>query len=125
MVMIKSMHELDADNRGPVRMLHKEEDLDADARRPRALETAHRLADLLRRRFGAARVVLFGSLVRTGWFTPWSDIDLAAWGIPADYFYLAVAAVTGESDEFSVDLVDPEICSPRLLQRIERDGVEL
>lgn len=89
----------------------------------RAWETARTAADLLRRRFGATRVVVFGSLAHDEWFTRWSDVDLAAWGIPPDVFFRAVAAVTGLSAEFKVDLIDPQDCRPALRQVIEREGV--
>ena len=91
----------------------------------RAWEVAHIAARLLRERFGAARVVAFGSLVHRAWFGPWSDIDLAAWGLPPDRFYQAVAAVTGLSPDFEVDLVDPEGCRPAVRRSIEREGIEL
>jgi uncharacterized protein len=89
----------------------------------RAWQVARRAADLLRRRFGATRVVVFGSLAHDHWFTRWSDIDLAAWGIPPDAFFRAVAAVTGLSAEFKIDLVDPQDCRPSLRQAIDREGV--
>jgi len=91
----------------------------------RAWEVARTAASLLRQKFGATRVVVFGSLAHRAWFTPWSDIDLAAWGIPPDAFYRAVAIVTGISPEFEVDLVAPEDCRPTLCQVIEREGVDL
>ena len=94
-------------------------------RRERAWEFARIAARLLRERFGAARVVAFGSLAHRSWFSPWSDIDLAAWGIPADQFYRAVAAVTGISPDFQVDLVDPEDCRQSVRQSIELEGIEL
>ncbi len=50
------------------------------ARRQKALRLARRVARMLRERFGATRVVLFGSLVRPGAFALHSDIDLAVWG---------------------------------------------
>lgn len=82
-------------------------------------------ADMLRREFGATRVVAFGSLAHRAWFTRWSDIDLAAWGIPPDQFYRAVAVVTGLSAEFEVNLVSPEDVHPSVRQAIEREGVDL
>jgi len=91
----------------------------------RAWIAARRAADVLRRRFGATRVVAFGSLARRDWFTPWSDIDLAAWDIPPDLFYRAVAAVAGLSPEFKVDLVAPEDCQPALRRVIEQEGAAL
>jgi predicted nucleotidyltransferase len=84
---------------------------------------AHLAARLLRQRFGATRVVAFGSLTDRAWFTPWSDVDLAAWGVPPDAFYRAVALVTGLSAEFKMDLVSPEECRPALRRVIEREGV--
>ncbi|QGP92258.1 hypothetical protein MGLY_16280 [Neomoorella glycerini] len=58
-------------------------------------------------------------------FTRWSDVDLAAWGIPDDQFYAAVGVVTGLSEKFKVDLVDPEACRDSLRSAIESEGVEL
>ncbi len=68
---------------------------------------------------GAVRVLLFGSAVWCASFTPWSDVDLAAWGIPPERFYAAVAAVTGLSADIKVDLVDPEDCRPALRAHID------
>lgn len=90
-----------------------------------AWEVACRAAHLLREEFEATRVVAFGSLAHRAWFSPRSDIDLAAWGIPADRFYRAVATVTGISSDFEVDLVDPRDCRPAVQQAIEREGLDL
>ena len=94
-------------------------------RRQQALQVAHQAAQALRQQFGATRVVVFGSLARNARFTPWSDIDLAAWGIPPDQFYAAVATVTGLSDVFKVDLADPQSCSPSLRDALNREGIAL
>jgi predicted nucleotidyltransferase len=100
----------------------EEPDID---RLDRAWDVARTAADLLRERFGASRVVVFGSLAYHDWFTRWSDIDLAAWGIPPEAFFRAVAVVTGLSAEFKVDLVDPEDCRPDVRQAIDREGEEI
>ncbi len=99
---------------------HQQEERWQQARR-----LAPQAAKILYEEFSAARVLLFGSAVRQLWFTPWSDIDLAVWGIPSEQFYAAVAAVTGLSSEIQVDIVDAEHCSPALRTVIERDGIEL
>jgi predicted nucleotidyltransferase len=91
----------------------------------RAWRVAQTAAEVLRQQFGATRVVAFGSLARRDWFTPWSDIDLAAWGISPGAFYRAVAVVTGISSEFRLDLVATEDCQPSLQHVIEREGVAL
>lgn len=90
-----------------------------------AWEVARAAGQLLREQFGAKQVDVFGSLVHRNCFTPWSDIDLAVWGIPAHQFYRAVAAVTGLSSEFKIDLVDAEDCSTSLRRIIEIEGKEL
>ena len=86
---------------------------------------AQQAAQLLRENFEAQRLVLLGSLAQEEGFVLWSDIDLAAWGIPAERFFAAVAAVTGLSPDFKIDLIDPDTCRPSLRAAIERDGVEL
>ena len=91
----------------------------------RAWRVAQAAAEVLRQQFGATRVVAFGSLARRDWFTPWSDVDLAAWGISPGAFYRAVAVVTGISSEFKLDLVAPEDCQPSLRHVIEQEGVTL
>jgi len=90
-----------------------------------AQRLAREAAKRLREAFGAHRVVLFGSAAQRASFTPWSDVDLAAWGVPPERFYAAVAAVTSLSADIRIDLVDPEQCSPSLRQTLEQEGVEL
>jgi predicted nucleotidyltransferase len=89
------------------------------------MRLARQIAAILRKDFGARRVALFGSLASRSDFTLWSDIDLAAWGIPAERFYAAVAAVTALSAEFKIDLVDAEVCKDSLRRAIEQDGIDL
>lgn len=96
-----------------------------DRRYKRAMRLARQAAVLLRQDFGARRVALFGSLASRSSFTLWSDIDLAVWGIPAERFYAAVAAVTGLSAEFKIDLVDAEACKASLRSAIDQQGVDL
>ena len=106
--------------------LGAERDVQQAAKRwEQAWEVARRAAHLLRQKFGASRVVVFGLLAHRAWFTLWSDIDLAAWGIPADQFYRAVAAVTGISPEFEVNLVDLEGCRPTVRQMMSSEGIDL
>lgn len=89
-----------------------------------ARSIAREIAEVLKHRFGAKRVVMFGSLAR-GDFAQGSDIDLAAWGIAAPDYYRAVAFASGFSKIWKVDLVDAEDCSGALLAGILSEGVEL
>jgi predicted nucleotidyltransferase len=108
-----------------IKLRQMEEAEKIKGRKHEAHQLAQEAADLLKRDFGAERVLLFGSLTGDSNFTLWSDIDLAAWGIPSNQFYEAVATVTGMSSEFKVDLVDPDSCRPSLRDAINKDGIEL
>lgn len=92
-----------------------------------AWEFVPHLASRLREQFGADRVVVFGSLTHPKTYTAWSDIDLAAWGIPAHCFYQAVGCLNELHPAFRVDLVDPESpsCRDSVRQAINRTGIEI
>jgi uncharacterized protein len=64
----------------------------------------------LKERFGATKVVVFGSLAYRAWFTPWSDVDLAVWGIPAGSYYRSIGSVQGLGVEagFRIDVINPK-----------------
>ena len=96
-------------------------------RREQAWKIARSVAEFLKMRYGARRVVVFGSLAQKTPFTPWSDIDLAVWGIaPEEYFSAAGAAMDmGLDSGIKVDLIDPESCTPEFRAEIEKAGVEI
>ena len=94
-------------------------------RQAKALELAKKVSFILRQRYGAKRVVVFGSLAMRKAFTPCSDIDLAAWGIAPDEFFSAVATVTGLSPDFKIDLVEPNTCSDAIKNSIQKHGMEI
>jgi len=98
---------------------------DISIRKTEALKLARRAAYLLRKEFGATKVVIFGSLAHGEWFNHRSDIDLAAWGIIPESFYSAVASVTGLSSSFKIDLLDIGECKPWLRKIIEGEGIEI
>ncbi len=100
-------------------------DRDLIFRRNRAWEVACKAATILKERFGATRVLVFGSLAHGAWFTPRSDIDLLADGIPVEKFFHAEADVEAVTTGYKVDLVDSRECSPELLEQVEEEGVEL
>lgn len=99
----------------------------ADARRQRrekAWDVARSAAKLLKSRYHATRVAAFGSLTQTERFHPWSDVDLAVWGLAPDDYFEAVARVLDVGGEIKVDLVMADRCKPYLREAIEQ-GVEL
>jgi len=96
-----------------------------EARRERAWEVARRAAVLLKQEFGAARVVLFGSLLWPRLFHARSDVDLVVWGMDEKSYFRAVARLLDLDSEIEVDLIEGEYSSPSLRTAIEEDGVEL
>ena len=107
----------------PTRNLNK--GLDGE-RWARAQERLPELAMLLRQKFDAKRIKVFGSLVDKGRYTCWSDIDIAVWGIAPGQFYRALETVNDLSPDIKVDLVDPQRCSSlALVQIIEAEGIEV
>jgi predicted nucleotidyltransferase len=91
----------------------------------KATEVARQAAALLRGKFKAERVVVFGSLVHGHWFSPTSDIDLAVWGLDALTHLTAVAHLQDLEPEIKVDLVRMERCKPELEQVILQEGRSL
>lgn len=88
-----------------------------------AWELIPELTELLRNRFGATEIKVFGSVIKADYFSLDSDIDLAAWGIPKGQYYDAFLAVMDYSEEFQVDLVNPDTCRPWLLESIDEEGI--
>lgn len=91
-------------------------------REQRAWELARRAATLLRDEFHADRVLVFGSLIHAGCFTPWSDVDLAASGLNRRDTLRAMERVHDLSQEIEVNLVDIATCSDSLRRVIEHEG---
>ncbi len=91
----------------------------------KAWNTAKIASGILKDKFGAEKVFVFGSLTNKTRFNKWSDIDLAALGIPAHKFYAAVAAVADFDEEFKIDLIDIDDCKNSLRKTIEDEGIEI
>jgi len=95
------------------------------SRRRRAIAAACKAAELLKTKFGATEVILFGSLASRGSFTLYSDIDLAERGIPSDLYLTAMDTVLYFDKEFKIDLVEIETCLPAIRKEIEKEGKPL
>ena len=78
------------------------QDAESLALAARAREDLPKAVEILKK-YGAKRIVIFGSLCRTGQFHPGSDIDLAVEGIPSRYFIRAAADLMMSMD-WPIDL---------------------
>ncbi len=85
----------------------------------RAWQTAHRIAAVLYKDFGATQVAVFGSLAEPEAFSKWSDIDIAVWGIPNDKYFRASSIASDISGLFKVDLIDFESSKGLFRERIQ------
>lgn len=98
----------------------------ADQReREQLLARIREAADELKTRFGAQRVVLFGSLAHVAWYTSKSDVDLAVEGLSGKDYWEAWRLLEEMVSDRPVDLVDIETAGESLRQVIERKGIEL
>ncbi|MYG00260.1 nucleotidyltransferase domain-containing protein [Candidatus Poribacteria bacterium] len=85
----------------------------------RAWKTAHKIASMMYKDFGATQVAVFGSLAEQVRFSKWSDIDIAVWGIPADKYFSALWQAEEIRGLFKVNLVDFENCDSLFRERIQ------
>lgn len=94
-------------------------------RREQAWKLARTAASLLKEEFGAVRVAVFGSLLQPTLFHHRSDVDLAVWGLNESDYFQAVSHLLSLDPDISVDLIEVEHASPRLREKIEREGQPL
>jgi predicted nucleotidyltransferase len=93
-------------------------------RRQRAWVVARQAAALLKARYAATRVAVFGSLPDPERFHPWSDVDMAVWGLSPERYFEAVAGLLDLDDDLRIDLVMAERSKPGLKEALAA-GVEL
>ncbi len=93
--------------------------------RERLLDRIREAAIVLKARFGARRVVLFGSLAHVAWFMPDSDVDLAVEGLAGDDYWQAWQLVEKIISDRPVDLIEIEMVGESLQRAIQRYGVKL
>lgn len=89
----------------------------------RAWETAEQIAAMLYQDFGATRVAVFGSLAEKHWFTPQSDIDIVAWGMPKDSYWNAYGKVVYFDAAFHIDFVSFEKTQGLFRERVRSQAV--
>ncbi|EAZ91013.1 nucleotidyltransferase family protein [Crocosphaera chwakensis] len=94
-------------------------------RQEKAWILAKQAANLLKKQFKVNKVVVFGSLIRENYFTLWSDIDIAAWGLSPQDTFRAMETVKDLDQDIEINLVDIETCSKKLKANIEKDGIIL
>ncbi|MBS9391252.1 hypothetical protein PN450_08375 [Dolichospermum lemmermannii CS-548] len=93
-------------------------------RQKQGLKIARQCAKILKERFGAEKVVLFGSLLDHQQMSWRSDIDLAVWGLPEKDYFKAVGVLLDIAEDCSLDLMEAQHAKPYILPAISQ-GIEL
>jgi predicted nucleotidyltransferase len=93
--------------------------------RQKLMRCIHNVASVLKTRFGARRVVLFGSLVHAAWFRSAADVDLAVSGLAAEHYWQAWQVAEEIIADRFVDLLTLETARESLRPSIDRHGIEL
>ncbi len=87
--------------------------------REQALEIAKRAEEILKTRFGATRVIVFGSARGDAPWHEGSDLDLAVEGVkPSDLFSARAALERDLAPYLEIELVELKTVSPRMRARI-------
>ncbi|ACB00115.1 MULTISPECIES: nucleotidyltransferase family protein [Cyanophyceae] len=90
-----------------------------------SLYLAKQAAIILKEKFNASKVALFGSILDLETFTQWSDIDIAAWGLEPSETLLAMDTVQSLSDEIEINLVDINTVKSEVYQSILKNHQEI
>ena len=91
----------------------------------RAWETAHRLAIVLYRDFGATKVAAFGSITEPERFTENSDIDIVVWGVSYNNCLDALWETKGLSSEFKIDIINFKSIDSLFRERILNQAIPI
>lgn len=91
----------------------------------RAWETAHRLATVLYRDFGATKVAVFGSLTEPERFTENSDIDIVVWGVSYNKCLDALWETKGLNPEFKIDIINFKSVNSLFRERILSQAIPI
>lgn len=84
---------------------------------------AKEAAKLLKEKFGAQRVVVFGSITQKELYHLNSDLDIAVWGLDEKFFHRAVAKLLELDPAQRIDLVRIENARDSLRSVIDQEGV--
>ncbi len=99
--------------------------LQDEARWSEAWQVVQKISVLLRDRYMAKQIIVFGSLTNKERFTRHSDIDLAISGLTFKQFYQAVDDIELIARDFKVDLVNLDRCRQAVAERVNREGLAI
>ena len=90
-----------------------------------AWKNAKLISKLLKEKYNADTIIVYGSLTDKKRFHKRSDIDLAVSGIANEKFYKAYGEITSKFTDFDIDFVDLQDCKESLLTSIKKEGIKI
>jgi uncharacterized protein len=104
---------------------HPEPTAEQIFQREELIRRARKAAQILKEKYGATRVVLFGSLAHQEWFHSSTDVDIAVDGLVDGDYWKAWGDVEELFPGYRLDFVDWGMASESLQRTIDEEGVEL
>jgi uncharacterized protein len=93
--------------------------------RDELLNLVNQAANMLKQKYNAGKIVLFGSLAHKAWFNENSDVDLAVDGLTSDDYWQAWREVEDIITDRRIDFVDISDIADPIKDIIESEGIEL
>lgn len=88
-----------------------------------AFKGARTIAEILKKRFGASEVILYGSIIRKNAFNNNSDIDLAVKGLEENYYRAFGYCI--RNSEFELDIKIYEDMPDEYKKIVDKTGYKL
>jgi predicted nucleotidyltransferase len=93
--------------------------------RDKLLSLVNQTANMLKTKYNASKIILFGSLAHKAWFNENSDVDLAVEGLPSDNYWQAWREIEDIITDRKIDFVDISEVSEPIKNIIKSEGIEL
>ena len=104
----------------------KEREAEEARRRDLAIKRAKAVANILRKKYKAKDVILFGSLIwRPKFLWQGTDIDLLVTGLEDAKYFEILADVAEAAHPFHLDLIPCEKAWPAVKERAQKEGMKL
>ncbi len=89
------------------------------------IDRARKVAIMLKEKYGAKKVLLFGSIVRKDYLHKRTDIDLLVEGIRSEDILRAGADAWEVASPFDVDIIPIELADEAIISTALKEGMEL
>ena len=104
----------------------RQREAEENRKRDFAIEKAKSIATVLKEKYHAREVILFGSLIwRPDFLWQGTDIDLMVKGLKSGKYFEILADVSPLAHPFHLDLIPFEKAEPSIKKRVSREGLRL